>query len=153
MAPPSKKPKATSKKSTTQEVVDMTIGGETANILAVNGKKIYAQNGSKFFCLLDKKGLGNTDSGVCDFITNKPKQMAEHISCQHREDSLILRKYIKTNLNPNIVRIFQNLIRNQKFRCTNKDCKFSSKCQSALYKHICNIHKEGPYMITAQIFI
>ena len=92
MPPPSKKLKATSEKSTSQEVEDC---GETSKISTVKGQKIYGRNGSKLFCLLDKKGLGNTDSGVCDFITKRPKQMAEHISYHHREDSLIFRKLIK----------------------------------------------------------
>ena len=92
MAPPSKKLKDTPEKSTSQKIVDC---GETSKVSTVKGQKIYGQNGSKLFCLLDKKGLGNTDSGVCDFITKRPKQMAEHISYNHREDSLIFRKFIK----------------------------------------------------------
>ena len=42
MAPPSKKLKDTSEKSTSQEVVDC---GETSKISTVKGQKIYGQNG------------------------------------------------------------------------------------------------------------
>ena len=84
--PPSKKPKGTAKKTIDQDVAAC---GETANILTGKTEKFYAQIGKEFFCQLDKQCQDNTYSGTCEFSTMYPKEMAEHISYQHREDSLI----------------------------------------------------------------
>ena len=63
-------------------------------------KKYYVQNGSVFLCRLNKKFQDNTNSDTCEFRTINPKGIAEHISYHHREDSLILLKFIRRQFEP-----------------------------------------------------
>ena len=84
--PPTKKLKGNAKKTIGQDVAAC---GQTANILTGKTEKFYTQIGKELFCQLDKQCPDNIYSGTCEFKTTYRKEMAEHISYHHREDSLI----------------------------------------------------------------